>query len=366
MKPSSAIATLRYLASLNLPPAMTQSTVSLLLRDVVPSETCTILWFDQGCNLRDLHSNHLCPREIGLRFTSHFLNQHEKDAYIPHDQFFRENSRLDLLHRRSNFQDTAFYDEFAQPMGFGRIARLAIRRSGVPVAAIWLTRTAGDSDFSKRELVYLLEATSYAEHILVGGSNDTPCDTLSGESGQLIADHKGIVQYVAEGAEGLLHLAAGKPRDTTVLSVGCYDWARFLLLRLGRRIVALEMGQKADVPMIVVHNTSGSYILRACRLRDAIGKASNLISVQITRQIPLKLRLLELPQVRALPSREKQTCLLLLEGKSTREIALVMGVSSNAIVQHVRSLYNRLSVHSREDMLLALTQGGERYQAHPL
>lgn len=357
MKPSSAIATLRYLASLSLPPAMTQSTVSLLLRDVVPTETSTILWFDQDCNLRDLYSNHLCPRDLGHRFTSHYLNQQEISAYIPHSQFLRGKSRFDLLHSRANFQKTAFYDEFAQPMGFGRIARLAIRRAGVPLAAIWLTRTTGDRDFSKRELVSLLEAITYAEHILAAGSDDTPCDTANGETGLLISDLNGIVQYVAEGTEGLLHLAAGMPRDASVLSIACYEWARSLLLQLGQRIVALENGQKANVPLIVVHNASGSYSLRACRMRDSIGEASNLISVQITRQVPLILRLLELSQVRALPSREKQVCLLLLEGQSTREIALRMGVSSNAIVQHVRSLYNRLCIHRREDMLAALIRG---------
>jgi DNA-binding CsgD family transcriptional regulator len=365
MRPSSAIATLRYLASLNLPPAMTQSTVSLLLRDVVPSDTSTILWFDQDCNLRDLYSNHLCPRDLGHRFTSHYLNRQEMDAYVPHGQFLRGKSRFDLLHSRANFQKTMFYDEFAQPMGFGRIARLAIRRAGVPVGAIWLTRATGDRDFSKRELIALLEAGAYAEHVLVAGSDDTPCDTANGEKGLLISDLNGVVQYVTEGTEGLLHLAAGMPRDAIVLSIARYEWARPLLSHLAQRIATLENGQKADVPLMVVHNTSGSYSLRASRMRGPAGEISNLISVQITRHIPLILRLLELPQVRALPSREKQACLLLLEGRSTREIALRMGVSNNAIVQHIRSLYNRLDIHRREDLLAALTQGNCRNDSMP-
>jgi DNA-binding CsgD family transcriptional regulator len=58
--------------------------------------------------------------------------------------------------------------------------------------------------------------------------------------------------------------------------------------------------------------------------------------------------------VRALPRREKQVCLMLAEGEAPQIIAKQMGISSNAVIQHVRSIYSRLNINRREELLNAL------------
>lgn len=355
MKPSSALATLHQLASMRLPGRMTQGTLSLLMREIVPAETFTILWFDADCNARDIYSNHLCPRELGNRFITDYFNAREEEAYEPHRKFMRGAHRYDLLHQRAAYRQTALYREFAEPMGFGPVIRFAVRSGGGPVAAVWMTRPAGDKEFSTRELNRLADAAAYVEHILVGDREHVECDTWSGEHGWLIADTDGVVQHFADGTEVLLHMAADVPRSGASLSDSCYEWARPLLRRLAVQVGMLEGGRAAGVPTLSVTNSSGHYTLHARRLQAAAAGTPNLVGVQIRRRVPLALRALESPHVQALPFREKQACLMLLQGLTSREIASRMGISVNGVVQHVRTLYRRLQIHRREELLAALT-----------
>jgi DNA-binding NarL/FixJ family response regulator len=150
-------------------------------------------------------------------------------------------------------------------------------------------------------------------------------------------------------------MAADVPRSRAILSVSCYEWAKPLLRRLAARVDALEAGCASGTPVLSVANASGQYSLQAHRLQVAAGGTSNLIGVQIMRRVPLALRALESPRVRALPFREKQACLMLLQGLTIRGIASRMGISENGVAQHVRTLYRRLRIHRREELLTALT-----------
>lgn len=354
MKPSCALATLRHLAVSGLPAKLTQPTLSHLLRSLVPAETLTILWMDEDCNLHDLYSNHLCPREIGNHFVARYLNAHEGAVYVTHRRFMRGTRQFDLLHKRPNYRETAFFREFAAPMGFGRILRLAIRDADRPIAALWLTRPADSADFSSREIARACAAVPYLQHTLVGGVREIECNVSSGNEGWLVADVTGSVVYLAGETEPLLHMAAGIRRSQATLAKATYDWARPLLKQLARRVLALADGRHEKMPAIEVCNDSGRYLLRGQLLRKGTGTPANLIAVQISRRVPLMLRLLESPRVTALPPREKQACLLLVEGLPTDEIASRMGISGHGVVQHVRSLYKRLRIHRREDLLPAL------------
>jgi DNA-binding CsgD family transcriptional regulator len=354
MKPSATLASLHQLASLRLPAKLSQGTLSVLMRNLVPTETFTILWVDERCNHRDIYSNHLCPNDLAKHFITQYFNAREAEAYEPHRKFMAGVSRHDLLHRKKGYERTGLYQEFARPMGFGPVVRLAVRRRGRPVAAVWMTRGVRDPDFSRPELLRLAAAATYMEHILVGGAESMECDSPSGENGWLVADANGSVEHFAPGTEVLLHMVADVPRNASVLSRRCYEWARPLLRRLATRVSALEAGRAASVAAISISNGSGQYELRAHRLQAADGGVSNLIGVLITRRVPLALRALESFHVQTLPLREKQACLLLIQGFTVGEIASRMGISSNGVAQHVKTLYRRFQVHSREQLIRTL------------
>lgn len=58
----------------------------------------------------------------------------------------------------------------------------------------------------------------------------------------------------------------------------------------------------------------GRFVIRVWRLMAVAGSSPDLYTVSIRRYIPTALRLMQNPEVQALPAREKQVCLLLAQG----------------------------------------------------
>ncbi|MBD5787296.1 AAA family ATPase [Cellulosimicrobium terreum] len=56
----------------------------------------------------------------------------------------------------------------------------------------------------------------------------------------------------------------------------------------------------------------------------------------------------------ALTPQELQVCLLLVEGRTTREAAAALFLSPKTIEYHLRKVYTRLSIHSRDELAVAL------------
>lgn len=59
-------------------------------------------------------------------------------------------------------------------------------------------------------------------------------------------------------------------------------------------------------------------------------------------------------QQRQFTDKELEVILLLLEGKSTQEIALQFGVSTRAVEHHLTHIYEKLGVCSRTEAVLKL------------
>lgn len=59
-------------------------------------------------------------------------------------------------------------------------------------------------------------------------------------------------------------------------------------------------------------------------------------------------------QVRLLSRREKEVVTLLLQGKSNKQIALLLGVSERTVEFHLKNIYAKLQVSSRVELILKL------------
>jgi len=78
------------------------------------------------------------------------------------------------------------------------------------------------------------------------------------------------------------------------------------------------------------------------------------IGITVERRVPRALALR--PRVEDLPltGREKQLCLLLTQDRSRQELGEAMGVSTGTVISHQSSIYTKLGVHSRAELLTAL------------
>ncbi len=58
-----------------------------------------------------------------------------------------------------------------------------------------------------------------------------------------------------------------------------------------------------------------------------------------------------------LTGREKQLCLLLAHARSRQDLADAMGVSTGTVITHQGSIYAKLGVHSRAELVASLLPG---------
>lgn len=54
--------------------------------------------------------------------------------------------------------------------------------------------------------------------------------------------------------------------------------------------------------------------------------------------------------------RERDVVRLLLQGKSNKQIAIELGISNRTVEFHLRNIYTKLSVNSRAEAILRLTE----------
>ena len=57
----------------------------------------------------------------------------------------------------------------------------------------------------------------------------------------------------------------------------------------------------------------------------------------------------EVPIPERLTSRENQVFQWMLQGKSSREIALILGVSCRTVEKHIQNIYHKSGAHGRDD-----------------
>ncbi len=65
----------------------------------------------------------------------------------------------------------------------------------------------------------------------------------------------------------------------------------------------------------------------------------------------------ESPPIRSLPERLRQVLWLLCLGRSEKEIAIQLALSTHTVHNHVRRLYESLGVHSRRELLAIAFRG---------
>lgn len=193
--------------------------------------------------------------------------------------------------------------------------------------------------FSQREERLLASASSYLDHLWDAPLAVPDCaNAESVDDAWLLADRQGHIHF---------------------LSDPCYSWARPLLTRLAGCLEAAEAGRASPPPVMELRNRVGIFKLRAWRM-SAITGGSACMGVRIDHSLPLSIRLLSSPVALGLSTRERDVMLALASGLNRMETASRLGVGLSSVVTYTRSLYNRLGVNNRDQMVTAILAGNVR------
>lgn len=229
------------------------------------------------------------------------------------------------------------YHELGKLIGFQREARLTCMTDGVCWAVGDLYRSDEAHPFSEHELEFLTGAT----HLMAVATRralHVPADGGAGLVGGLV--------LVADGS-GML----------TGMSEAARDWIGGLDALMRSRF---DYSVQAAVALVRRAATSASTRLRIGG-EWAIVHASPLQLGQETSSIAVTIERASVEQVadlvfaaHGLSRREREVCREVLAGHSTRQIAEALFVGQHTVQDHLKSIFAKVGVRSRRELVAAL------------
>jgi DNA-binding CsgD family transcriptional regulator len=294
------------------------------------------------------------------RYFTHYFNGREAQAYPPFRRFLFSGLAMDRYHQNLDAMlRSDVWNDVLQVSGARSGLRIAIGEPGSRVGKVSIFRPEAKG-FSPAEERALLAAVPYLTHLWNVPANPRVEVTREAESGAwLLADKRGRIHFLSGKALELLHLAADVPQTNPWLADAGYGWARPLLSRLAGMLADLESGRPAPPPIIEVRNRAGLFRLRAWRMA-AIADGSGYLGVQIDRHLPLAMRLLASPLALSFSPRERDVLLALAAGFNREETAKRLHIGVSSVVTHVRSLYDRVGVSRRDELVGAVLASGRQ------
>lgn len=173
----------------------------------------------------------------------------------------------------------------------------------------------------------------------------------NGDPAMLICSRTGQILYLSQQAEDLLFLAS-HPRVT---QDRWQSWRNDqesvdLIAKLCQKLTDSHRPLRGAISGSLQNNW-GKFCFHVDWLEPYFTTQEQLIGITLERQVPLALRLLEVIHAICLPPRQKQVCMLLTYGCSNQTIAERLNLSPYTVADYVKTIYERLEVHSRDQLL---------------
>ncbi|OLL28384.1 hypothetical protein BTH42_28030 [Burkholderia sp. SRS-W-2-2016] len=171
------------------------------------------------------------------------------------------------------------------------------------------------------------------------------------DSALFIADETGRILRSDAGAARLLALADGKPGGWSDTSLPGWLTPIFdAITGGGSRKAKSDGGLERE-------NEAGRFVFRAYRLhRVAKNSGEVLYGISVVRQRALVSAITEAAAINGLSEQQRRVCIGILSGVSYSEIGRVLGIKESTVVDHVRRVYAKLDVHSRDELVRVLAR----------
>jgi DNA-binding NarL/FixJ family response regulator len=142
--------------------------------------------------------------------------------------------------------------------------------------------------------------------------------------------------------------------------ITCVARLRMLLPKL--QILMLTRFEESDTIFQALRAGASGYLVKnipPAEMMQAIEQVhagGSPMSMQIARKVITHFQAIPKPPdgIDSLTSREQEVLQLLAKGRLQKNIASTMGISVNTLRSHLRSIYEKLHVHSRSEAMLKL------------
>lgn len=352
-KRSPGPALIRRLCKLRLPlEGIAAALVRALCRET-HSDAGAVFWFDSHGEVTNLYVQELpAPRELAGWFSPDPI---PSAAQICAHDF--QNGGADQANTLKGSCPHRHVCVNAGP-GWPPLQRMccAVMRGSAPVASLVLYRPAAARPFGSGERTVIKMAARYLSMSagIVVTDTSGAMYRAEGERALLLCERDGSITRASANGYCLLAQASGCPINRkTVPEELEHSGRQFIRHLLEESARAGRSGAGARSHTAVLINAWGMFRSRL------FFESGDPMGVLIERVDHLLVRLCEAMRSLDLSVRQCESLLLLAQGMSHEGIAESMSISHNTVDYHIRHLYSKLEVHTRDDAIACVLAAGE-------
>jgi DNA-binding CsgD family transcriptional regulator len=256
------------------------------------------------------------------------------------------------------FRLSDFYNVLWRQADIDEPILMIAREAGRTYGVLSVYRATGEAPFGSDAIRLLASIAGFVAHAMTRAELGKEAFVESEDHGLLVTDSGGTVLHADFQTQQLLMMELTTRYSPTTGWRPPHEPTPELA-RLCRTLAATANGRIGQPPPVLrVRNPWGEFVLRAYWLGPTDGtEQTRHIGITIGRWVPPALALRRRVEDLPLTGREKQLCLLLAHVRSRQDLADAMGVSTGTVITHQSSIYAKLGVHSRTELLAALLPG---------
>jgi DNA-binding CsgD family transcriptional regulator len=336
------------------------------VNELIPVRGGFFLWM--GPNREKTNSYSMGPIPTAALYHKEFhLTPRETDVVVPVSELMA-SSTPNAVHQfwptlrvdYRTFLHSDYYNEICRPADIHEVVTIVVREANRNHGALEIYRAAREPPFQRSDFKMLETIGAFVAHAMTPAPMTEITFAGSEDQGLIVADPTGRLLRADWHAQHLLQMALGlrlkswSPANRRKVHEPLPE-----IVRLGRILADTAKGKIGQPPPVLrLRNPFGEFVLRAYWLEPTDGsELTRHIGVTIERRVPWALVLLRRLEDLPLTGREKQLCLLLAQDRSRQDLADAMGVSASTVITHQSSIYAKLGVHSRAELLMALLPG---------
>ena len=359
MKAHAALAHIRQLCCLGLGGEAIMPALMQAVHDYIPCYQTIFFWIDENGEYTNIYDENIQNNlKVAQLYFKEFLNSREREFWPGSSVLIKSSETLVNFNRYWNRQAmrTDYYNEIVRVMGFRYAIFAKAQEHGRCTGVLGLYRPISDKPYTSQEERNICAIMPYIAHSLHPRADKQTTFADTGEQGLVVMDQTAQVRYFCPNAKKLLFWASHTQFSLQHLPQIQAHSIPPVLPQLCQNLIAIFQGKATQTPALEYDNAWGRFTFRAYWLDPHDHCASALIGITVQRQEPLALTLARQMQHLPLSPKLKDVCLLFAQGKPQRQIAEYLHLSNHTVTDYVRTIYDKLGVHSREGLLKTLKE----------
>lgn len=349
---------LRHLAKIGLDKHAAIIPLSTELKRLIPSYSFSFFWTDNNGKIISSYDDSAKWSDHAFDFFDRFCPKFTTQPHSDLAQWHLKNN--DVVLSQELFSDQCYtsgsYLGVWKQLNYNHSIIASVKRNNIPVGILMLHRKASEQPYNsndKKQLKAVLPLIADGLSCCGQQGKLSSTDTF----GTMIVNDNAIIEYFSPSANRLLFMCANFIASKQARNVTNDDIQHLLEDIFGLCHQLQHQWKDKPTPTTAKFtrtSPAGGLTFTASWLQVPEGQ-KGLICVNVLYQEPQEIKILNNCLQHALTTRQIDVCLRLCQSKTYEQIATELYISVHTVIDHMRKIYEKLKVVSRNEVIQQLT-----------